>query len=83
MVGVNPAALARVLPATVRVRILVAIDRDGKWTALGAWSYTDDEMKDLIFTDNLDPGEVYHWIEANVPLPTEAGPAIGGTVSPA
>lgn len=65
---------------TVRVRVLVAIDSNGKWTATGASWHTDKEVKEYAFVDDLDSGEVYYWIEADVPLPAEAGPAIPGTV---
>jgi hypothetical protein len=67
-------------PPTVRVRILVAIDRNGKWTATGASWYKDEDTRSIAFIDDLESGEAYHWVEADVPLPTEMGPAIEGTV---
>jgi len=63
---------------TVRVRILVAVDRNGKWAACG---YSWSDAKESIFIDDLEDGEVYHWVEADVPLPAEAGPAIEGVVN--
>jgi hypothetical protein len=62
---------------TVRVRILVAVDCKGKWIACGS---SDHSAKEIIFIDNLEDGEIYHWVEADVPLPAEAGPAIEGIV---
>lgn len=55
------------LQATVRVRILVAVDKDGDWTCHG---YHDckDAMRE-IFTDTLGVGERYTWVEADVPKP--------------
>lgn len=64
---------------TVRVRVLVAVDRRGKWAACGA---SDHDAKEIIYIDDLEDGEIYHWVEADVPLPAEAGPAIEGSVQP-
>jgi hypothetical protein len=66
---------------TVRVRILVATDRKGYWIAYGFAGESDPEqIKQAMTLDDVEPGEVYHWIEADVPLPAEAGPAIEGVV---
>lgn len=65
---------------TVRVRVLVAVDRKGAWVSFGASSETDAVAKEWIATESLEAGEIYHWIEADVPLPTEAGPTIEGEV---
>jgi hypothetical protein len=72
----------RVTTATVRVRILVATDRKGRWLAYGfPEACHDTEMaKQAMALDNLESGEIYHWVEADVPLPAETGPAIEGTV---
>jgi hypothetical protein len=63
---------------TVKVRILVAVDCSGNWTSHGHSGESDTAMKDWIDIDNLEYGEVYHWVEADVPLPVEIGPAIAG-----
>jgi hypothetical protein len=65
---------------TVRVRILVATDRKGQWVAGGYWKNTSDEAKEWLYIDDLEDGEIYHWIEADVPLPAEDGPTIEGVV---
>jgi hypothetical protein len=65
---------------TVRVRILVAVDRNGKWISHGASGESEAEARQWIFIEDLEEGEVYHWIEADVPLPVDAGPAIKGMV---
>lgn len=67
-------------PKTVRVRILVAVDRQGKWVCSSAYS-GDRDAREWIILDHLDQGEVFHWIEADVSLPPEAGPAIEGKVA--
>ena len=59
------------IPKTVRVRIRVAVDKLGQWAAAGLWRYDDAKAQDLIFIDDLEPGEAYHWIEADVPVPPE------------
>lgn len=54
---------------TVRVRILVAVDRNGEWSCYGSSNHDDNRARDYIFLDTLEKGERYSWIEANVPLP--------------
>lgn len=56
---------------TVRVRIAVAIDEDGEWSATGWYRYTDEEAKASAFK-RLDGGvvESISWIVADVPIPT-------------
>jgi hypothetical protein len=66
---------------TVRVRILVATDRKGQWLAYGWNGGTDMErVREAMPLDDIDLGEIYHWIEADVPLPAEDGPTIEGVV---
>lgn len=66
--------------STVRVRILVAVDQSGEWRASGSSSISDVAIKEWLYIDDLEDGAIYHWIEADVPLPREAGPAIEGTI---
>lgn len=55
---------------TVRVRILVAVDDKGQWAATGYHRYDEEEARDIVFTDDLGEALAYHWIEADVPIPT-------------
>ncbi len=56
---------------TVKVRVAVAVDPSGKWSAAG-WSRegTPDEgaAMDLVL-ESVDEGEARYWIEAELPLP--------------
>ena len=62
---------------TVRVRIAVAVQADGQWNAAG-FSDAADVVKRSIAMEPLAECEVV-WIEADVPLPSEA--VIQGDVS--
>ena len=66
---------------TVRVRIAVAVDRDGAWVASG-WSDAKGEPCDCIgdMVDGLEVGEARSFVEADVPLPEQA--VIEGEVKP-
>lgn len=55
---------------TVRVRIAVAVQQDGRWHAAG-WREATDFVKSEIAQEPLGDC-VVHWIEADVPLPSEA-----------
>lgn len=54
---------------TVRVRIAVAVDADGKWCSAG-WVDSDDSLEQTAL-DGLDSARptVVHFIEADVPMP--------------
>jgi hypothetical protein len=54
----------------VRVRILVAIDDNGKWSACGYYSNDDAATRDVIFIDDIGEHLSYHWVEADIPIPT-------------
>jgi hypothetical protein len=78
--------LGGVVPVTktVRVRILVAIDTTGDWQSYGHSKCPDDWAKEDISTDALDGSEVYHWVEADIPVPVRLSEDIvEGTVSDA
>lgn len=57
---------------TVRVRIAVVVNADGKWSASG-WSGADDDVKRGCAFENMSDKEenhdTLHWIEADVPVP--------------
>ncbi len=61
---------------TKRVRILVAIDTDGKWTSMGSAGSSDAILKDWILLDELNERYVFRWIEADIPLPVELMPTV-------
>jgi phosphoribosylformimino-5-aminoimidazole carboxamide ribonucleotide (ProFAR) isomerase len=63
---------------TKRVKVLVAIDVNGDYAAVGGWSEDLDALKAGL-ADGLEDGERYYWIEADVPVPldVEAGTIIG------
>lgn len=56
---------------TKRIRILVAIDSDGKWVSAGCDYGSASDPKEWIFLDDLGTNLTYHWIEADVPVPGE------------
>ena len=59
---------------TKRVRILVVIDPDGRWEAVGSFDFDDDTARSNLddYADMLrEHLRCYHWIEANVPVPVE------------
>ena len=68
--------------ATVRVRIAVAVDCNGKWYASGVSRWNDQRVLDEMPILGLAEGETYHWIEADVPVPQRvAATVIEGVVS--
>lgn len=57
---------------TVRVRIAVAVNADGKWSAFGHVGNKDADARDIAFTNMSDYEENHdavHFIEADVPVP--------------
>lgn len=75
---------------TVRVRIAVAVDQSGNWSAYGANDEPERAMKmtasdsrsvhDVVADFGNETVEAFHWVEANIPLPIAA--VIEGEVSP-
>ena len=66
---------------TQRVRILVAIDGKGNWASANCGGQRDDDvLNDHIRVDYLDDPFVFHWIEADVPIPQET--TIAGVATP-
>lgn len=67
--------------ATVRVRIALAIDSDGKWWAYGYHNSTVTDAQEVICDMSEDGNDttVWKWIEADVEIPQEevvAGAAV-------
>lgn len=56
----------------MKIKILVAIDNEGKWAAAGYFSWSEAETKDCIFIDDLGTHLSYFWVEAEIPVPTIA-----------
>lgn len=55
---------------TVRARIAVAVDHNGRWSACGGSILSgDEETRAAVFVDDLADGEVFHWVEADIPVP--------------
>lgn len=57
-------------PRTVRVRIAVRLQADGKWCASGCWDESDAEAESLA-TEGLSDPLATVWLEADIPLPEE------------
>ena len=65
---------------TVRVRIAVAVNEQGKWNAFGYSSSSDENSKQLAFECLDGEGvESLYWIEADLPIPSPT--IIEGTVT--
>lgn len=61
-------------PGTVRVRALVIVDGNGKWTMMGDGQNPDQQIRDWAYEavgDLGGPPWAEHWIEATVPLPVQ------------
>lgn len=75
---------------TVRVRIAVAVDQAGNWSAYGATAETERSMRftasdsravhDVVEDFGNETVEAFHWVEADIPLPVAQ--TIQGTVEP-
>lgn len=71
---------------TVKVRIAVAVDPEGKWQAHGWQPRPDHVQRDAKFMqdtarEDLEYGEAMYWIEAELPVPEAQ--TVQGTVTPA
>lgn len=53
---------------TLKVRIAVAIDFDGNWSASGWDKGGDDQLMDIA-AEGVDVGETRYWITAVLPIP--------------
>lgn len=65
---------------TVKVRIAVAVDRDGRWSAY-AYSDKDGIVKtthDDLFVDDMKDGEARYFVTAELPVPESVD--VEGTV---
>ncbi len=67
---------------TVKVRIALMINADGKWSASGWAGAPDEHMRDTV-NDCIDQEpnhDTLHWIEAEVPVPEIKSTTIKGKV---
>lgn len=64
---------------TVRVRIAVATNADGQWSACGMQNLSDEDAK-YAACEGVDGIEEVSWVTANVPLPEET--TVEGMVQP-
>ena len=52
----------------VRVKIAVAVDHTGNWSAVG-WKGLEDNEAFSYAIESLEPGEARNWIEAELSIP--------------
>ncbi len=69
----------------MKIRIAVAIDKNGKWGS-GGWGEPgqitpSDQMWDAALCGDIAEGEARYWVEVEVALPVEKVPVIQGEVS--
>ena len=55
---------------TVRVRIAVAVDPDGFWSANG-WAGSNEKVHMERACDTVGEGEARYWLEADLPIPEQ------------
>ena len=55
---------------TVKVRIAVAVDRNGMWNACG-WTGAKNEDMRKMAVDVVGAGDRVFWLEAQLPIPEE------------
>lgn len=67
--------------AEVKVRIALAVDPDGKWSAQGWPTFESDDWDFVV--DDLEQGEARYWITAEVDVPERAVAEVEGEVSDA
>ena len=55
---------------TVRVKVAVAVDKNGRWMATGAHDNKDRISMDTCL-DFVEEGEARYWLTADLPIPEE------------
>lgn len=55
-------------PRTVRVRVAVAVDKNGCWSANGASAFGDDDAMGFS-VEHLETGEARYFLTAELPIP--------------
>lgn len=56
--------------AKVKVRVAVAVDKHGKWNALG-YAGCDDAFAQSLAAEVVSEGERHYWLEAELDIPEE------------
>ena len=54
--------------AKVKVRVAVAVDKHGKWNALG-YAGCDDAFAQSLAAEVVSEGERHYWLEAELDIP--------------
>lgn len=54
---------------TVKVRILVAVDSKGEWSAYGYTNNDEATNHECLWLEGMDGREAYYWVTAEVPIP--------------
>ena len=71
---------------TVKVRIAVAVDHSGAWSASGWDTKMDQKRYEQeafgCVIENLESGEARYWIEAELQVPEKISGTVEGTVVP-
>lgn len=68
-------------PDTIKVRICVAVDTDGHWSAYGERGDSDSEMM-TCSSDNVSEPYALTFVEAYVPLPRALSTVAAHSVQP-
>lgn len=69
-----PGDTPQTTPGTVRVRALVIVDSEGKWTVLGDGQNPEEKLREWAYDTTGDlggPPWAQYWIEATVALPVQ------------
>lgn len=70
------------MSATVKVRIAVAVDKNGRWNSFGVDNMDDDELLDWA-SEIVEPDASHYWLEAELPIPSVPVYEASVTPSPA
>lgn len=54
---------------TVKVRIAVAVDKNGGWGSCGWTGASDSDLQDAAYEQTPDTPILVTWVEAEIPLP--------------
>lgn len=66
---------------TVRARIYIAIDPEGKWAAYGAYNLDERDAFGVVL-ECIDNGERRYFVEVDLPVPLTAALPLAGELTP-